>query len=367
MAGVTLRREWKIPVAAPHPALHCLQKSPTRSGTGQSSPADATDGVPFLATAAHLTQMQPDESPERGEIIAGLTAKAASVSPKYFYDPLGSHLFEAITALPEYYPTRTERVIFSSHAAAIAAAAGTGRTLIDLGAGNCEKAAGLFATLRPTRYVAIDISAAFLEEALRDLRRLHPDMAMQSLALDFSARLELPATVSAERRLFFYPGSSLGNFAPPDALRLLRDIRAQCGGDGALLIGIDLVKDEAVLQAAYDDELGVTAAFNLNLLKHLNRILGSDFRPRDWRHVALYNAAESRIEMHLEARRALAVSWPGGGRRFTQGERIHTENSYKYRLDGFEQVLAQAGFGEISSWTDEQGWFAVCLAGVKAA
>lgn len=312
-------------------------------------------------------QTQADESVGRGEIISGLMAKVASVSPKYFYDPLGSRLFEAITALPEYYPTRIERAIFSRHAAAIATAAGSGRTLIDLGAGNCEKAASLFATLRPAHYVAIDISAAFLEEALRDLRRLHPDMPMQSLALDFSTRLELPATVSTERRLFFYPGSSLGNFSPPDALRLLRDIHAQCGGDGALLIGIDLVKDEAILQAAYDDELGVTAAFNLNLLSHLNHIIGSDFKPRDWRHVALYKATDSRIEMHLEARHALAVSWPGGKRPFAAGERIHTENSYKYRLDGFEQVLAQAGFDAVTSWTDEQGWFALCLAIVKAA
>jgi dimethylhistidine N-methyltransferase len=306
------------------------------------------------------------DTPERAAIVAGLSAQQASVSPKYFYDALGSRLFEAITGLPEYYPTRTERSIFERHSAAIAAAAGTGRTLIDLGAGNCEKAAGLFATLRPARYVAVDISAAFLGEALRDLRRRHPDMPMQSLALDFSSRLELPATVSAERRLFFYPGSSLGNFAPPDALRLLQDVRAQCGEDGALLIGIDLVKDEAVLQAAYDDELGVTAAFNLNLLNHLNSLIGSDFKPRDWRHLAIYNSAQSRIEMHLQARCELVVHWPDGRRQFSQGERIHTENSYKYRLDDFRRLLAEAGFGGIRSWTDEQGWFAVCLANAGA-
>ncbi len=302
---------------------------------------------------------------DHAAIVAGLGAHAASVSPKYFYDALGSQLFEAITELPEYYPTRTERAIFREHAGDIAAAAGSGCTLIDLGAGNCEKAASLFAALRPSRYVAVDISAAFLGDALHNLKRLHPGIPMQGLALDFSERLALPVSVSAERRLFFYPGSSLGNFTPPEALRLLQDVRAQCGTDrpgGALLIGIDLVKDEKVLQAAYDDELGVTAAFNLNLLNHLNAIIGSDFKPREWRHHAAWNGAQSRIEMHLEARRGLAVTWPGGGRHFAAGERIHTENSYKYRLDAFGRLLQQAGFSGIRTWTDAQSWFAVCLA-----
>ena len=299
---------------------------------------------------------------ERDAIIAGLCAPSAEVSPKYFYDTLGSHLFEAITELPEYYPTRTERAIFAGYAKGIAAAAGAGRTLIDLGAGNCEKAAGLFATLRPARYVAIDISAEFLALALRDLQRLHPAIPMQALAMDFSSRLALPVSVSAERRLFFYPGSSIGNFGPADALRLLNDVHAQCSEDGALLIGIDLVKDKALLQAAYDDELGVTAAFNLNLLNHLNRLIGSDFRPRDWRHLALYNETASRIEMHLEARRYLRVNWPAGGRHFAAGERIHTENSYKYRPEAFRLLLEQAGFGGVRTWTDAQSWFAVCLA-----
>ncbi len=317
--------------------------------------------LPDAAPQAMPFDPSPDAA-ERTAIIAGLSAPAASLSPKYFYDPLGSHLFEAITELPEYYPTRTERAIFTQHATAIAAAAGTGRTLIDLGAGNCEKAASLFATLLPARYVAIDISAAFLESALRDLRRLHPALPMQGLALDFSAGLSIPPTVSTDRRLFFYPGSSLGNFVPQDALRLLRDVRDQCGKDGALLIGIDLVKDEAVLNAAYDDELGVTAAFNLNVLRHVNRIIGSDFEPREWRHEARYNAGMSRIEMHLAARHALVVSWPGGKRSFNAGERIHTENSYKYQVPAFGELLKAAGFAGVTTWTDTHSWFAVCLA-----
>jgi dimethylhistidine N-methyltransferase len=316
------------------------------------------------STADSLPGVNSPSSNDKDAIIEGLVAPQARVSPKYFYDALGSHLFEAITELPEYYPTRTERAIFTAHANTIAAATGTGRTLIDLGAGNCEKAARLFGVLRPARYVAIDISAAFLTQSLRDLRRLHPDIPMQGLAMDFSAELTLPETVGADRRLFFYPGSSLGNFAPSEALRLLQQVRAQCGRDGALLIGIDLVKDEAVLNAAYDDELGVTAAFNLNLLRHLNSLIGSDFKVREWRHDAAYNATHSRIEMHLAARRDLIVSWPGGRRRFAEGERIHTENSHKYRLDEFSRLLQSAGFAGVSHWTDEQDWFAVCLATV---
>jgi dimethylhistidine N-methyltransferase len=319
-----------------------------------AAPAALNDDVaPGAATRA-----------ETAAIVAGLLAPTAEVSPKYFYDALGSHLFEAITELPEYYPTRTEQSIFTTHATAIAAAAGPGSTLIDLGAGNCEKAASLFGALRPARYVAIDISAAFLAQALRDLRRLHPEIPMQGLALDFSAGLSLPATVGQDKRLFFYPGSSLGNFTPPDALRLLQDVRAHCGRDGALLIGIDLVKDEAVLNAAYDDELGVTAAFNLNLLRHLNTLIGSDFKVREWRHEAFYNATRSRIEMHLAARRDLVVNWPGGSRRFAEGQRIHTENSYKYRLGEFDRLLKTAGFAGTTIWTDDNAWFALCLASV---
>lgn len=325
-------------------------------------PVGAKSGPALAGAPAGLSEIT-----EREAILAGLAAPAAHIAPKYFYDALGSHLFEAITELPEYYPTRTERAIFRDHAPAMAAAAGTGRTLIDLGAGNCEKAAGLFGALRPAAYVAIDISADFLSASLSKLQGLHPDIPMQALAQDFSAGLALPATVAASARLFFYPGSSLGNFTPTEALRMLQDVRTQCGTDGALLIGIDLVKEAKVLQAAYDDELGVTAAFNLNMLSHLNTLVGSNFKPREWRHHAVYNSAQSRIEMHLEARRALTVSWPGGGRDFAAGARIHTESSYKYHLDNFTRLLGEAGFGGVTAWTDERSWFAVFLASVTGA
>ena len=161
--------------------------------------------------------------------------------------------------------------------------------------------------------------------------------------------------------LVFYPGSSIGNFAPDAALRLLREAHAVAAG-GALLIGVDRVKEAPVLEAAYDDALGVTAAFNLNLLRHLNRLMGTDFDVRQWQHVALFDRRASRIEMHLQARQGLAVRWPGAARRFAAGERIHTEDSYKWEPGDFEALLQRAGFRQVRHWTDEHGWFSVMLA-----
>ena len=296
------------------------------------------------------------------EITAGLTATHAFVSPKYLYDRLGSRLFEAITELPEYYPTRTERGILAAHAPEISRLAGSGVTLIDLGAGNCEKARSLFGELRPVQYVAVDIATACLEDALRGLRHAFPEVEILSLAIDFSAGLVLPDTVRREKRLYFYPGSSIGNFTPGAALAFLSDIRGQCGAAGGILIGVDLVKDKKIIELAYDDPLGVTAAFNLNLLSHVNALIGSDFDTRDWQHRARFNGELSRIEMHLEAKRGLTVTWAGGRRQFRCGERIHTENSYKYQQEALHGLLKQAGFNRVRIWTDDRHWFAVCLA-----
>ncbi len=297
----------------------------------------------------------------RAELSAGLLASAATVSPKYFYDALGSRLFDAITELPEYYPTRTEAQILRARAAEIAATVGTGRTLVDLGAGNCEKAGRLFATLKPSRYVAVDISVEFLRHALACLQREHTAMDMVGVGVDFSQSLQLPAEVGDSPRTLFYPGSSIGNFTPLDAQGFLQ--RAQSASPGGnLLIGVDLVKPKAVLDAAYDDALGVTAAFNINTLAHVNRLLGSDFDLRQWRHVAFFDEAASRIEMHLEARQAQTVRWPGGERAFKAAERIHTENSCKYTVETFDALLRRAGYAHTRCWTDEQGWFAVFAA-----
>lgn len=304
-------------------------------------------------------------TPLAAEAAAGLCAAAAQVSPKFFYDALGSRLFDAITELDEYYPTRTEAAIMATHqaemAAAVHRAVGAAPTLVDLGAGNGAKAARWFQPLNLARYVAIDISVDFLRGAIASLQRQHPAIEMVGLGLDFSADLAVPAGLVEGPALVFYPGSSIGNFNHDQALRLLRQARSLSQG-GALFIGVDLVKPKAVLEAAYDDALGVTAAFNLNLLRHLNRLLGADFDLRQWQHVALYDEVQGRIEMHLQARQALTVRWPGGSRAFEPGERIHTENSYKWRPADFEKLLREAGFAEVQTWTDARGWFAVMLA-----
>ena len=299
-----------------------------------------------------------DPAATRAELIAGLSAPQAALSPKFLYDALGSRLFAAITELPEYYPTRTEAAIFRQYLGEMADALGPVTTLVDLGAGNCEKAARLFEAFAVQRYVAVDISADYLRESLDRLQYEHPAMQMLGIGLDFSQTLNLPAEVGSGPRTLFYPGSSIGNFTPDEALVFLRQVHAASQG-GNLLIGVDLVKPDAVLVPAYDDALGVTAAFNRNLLLHLNRLIDADFDIADWRHVGLFNHVESRIEMHLEAVRDCSASWPGGARFFSAGERIHSENSYKWQPDDFADLLRQAGFTQVRQWRDERDWFAV--------
>jgi dimethylhistidine N-methyltransferase len=299
-----------------------------------------------------------DHAATKDELRRGLTAPSAVTSPKFLYDALGSRLFEAITELPEYYPTRTEAAIFQAHGAAIAEAVGPIGSFIDLGAGNCSKALSLFPVLRPQHYVAVDISIDFLRDALAHVQHQRPELEVCGVGLDFSSRLSMPLGSVKGRPVYFHAGSSIGNFTPEDAVPFLTSVREQSRG-GGLLIGVDLVKSSHLLEPAYDDALGVTAAFNLNLLLHLNRLIGSTFQPREWRHVAFFERGRSRIEMHLEARHALTVAWPGGERRFEAGERIHTENSCKYTVPGFADLLQRSGFAPGRHWLDDQGWFAV--------
>lgn len=300
----------------------------------------------------------------RTELTEALLEPSAFIPPKYFYDVLGSRLFEAICELPEYPLTRAERAVLDAHIYDIAAHIGPGGVLIDLGAGNCEKAERLFEWLAPSQYVPIDIAADFLRERTEVLAERHPTIPIVGIAQDFTQALKLPAAVGRESRVFFYPGSSLGNFAPADAFAFVQRVRAASGDSGHLLIGADLVKDADALRLAYDDPLGVTAAFNLNVLRNVNALLGSDFDVADWRHVARYNSASSRVEMHLQVLRACTVRWPGHVRTFSLGECIHTENSYKYTLDGLRQMLTRAGFPSVSTYTDNTHGFAVALASV---
>lgn len=299
------------------------------------------------------------------ELARGLCARQATLSPKYFYDHLGSRLFTAICELPEYYPTRVEAGILAASASDIARRLPRGFTLVDLGAGDCRKAASLMPVLGPTRYVAVDISGDFLRTAVAHLAREQPQIEMHALVRDFTTEWSLPESLSDAPLVFFYPGSSIGNFSPAEARTFIRRLAGFGGGnDVRLLIGVDLVKGADVLEAAYDDALGVTASFNRNALLHVNRVLGSDFRLEDWAHRSRFDAGQSRVEMHLVARRDLVVRWPGGERSFREGETIHTENAYKYREEAFAALLSEAGFTQQAAYLDDQRRFMVALAGV---
>ena len=301
----------------------------------------------------------------RAELAAGLLASQPHVSPKYLYDALGARLFEAITELPEYTPTRQEAEIFGQSMPEIVAGLPSNSCLIDLGAGSCRKAARVIPVLKPLHYLAVDISVEFMGNCLEALRREFPGLAVEGLVIDFSQGLSaeaIQAMVPSDRpRVYFYPGSSIGNFHPSEAEAFLQGLILE-GGAQALIIGVDMVKDPAALELAYDDPLGVTAAFNLNMLLHLNRRLQSNFSIHDWQHRAVFNVAESRIEMHLVARRDVSIAWPGGARSFAQGQWIHTENSYKYTVASFTALLARAGYAVSGVFQDARKGFAVFVA-----
>lgn len=298
------------------------------------------------------------------EIIDGLQSNPASISPKFFYDELGSSLFQAITHLKEYYPTRVERGIMQSKLAEITEAIVAVDVIVELGAGNCDKVRPLLDSIVPKQYRALDISVDFLEAALADLHHDYPAIDMQAIAADITEELLFP-DLQDQKILFFYPGSSIGNFNPPEASRLFSNLARECHGSGGLLIGVDLVKDIHVLEQAYNDSLGVTAAFNLNALRHLNHVIGSNFSIPDWEHYAFFNQTLDRIEMHLRAKSDQLVSWPGGYRQFHVGEMIHTENSYKYSNATFLKMLQETGFTKVTAWTDPESNFLVCFAGFK--
>jgi dimethylhistidine N-methyltransferase len=301
-----------------------------------------------------------DAAAERRALVAGLRATPASIPPKYFYDARGSALFAEICRLPEYYPTRTEAAIFNRYRDDIAAAAGTGREFVDLGAGDCEKAARWLRFLQPWRYVGVDIAPEALAPALARLASAHPRVDVRGVLTDFAHGLDLFRDLAGGAATFFYPGSSIGNFTPVEALRFLQAIRRHCRGPASgLLIGADTKKDAARLAAAYDDAAGVTAAFNRNALAHVNRILGTNFEPDAFAHVAFYNERDARVEMHLEARVRHTVFVDGIARTFALGERIHTENSYKYAPHEFVAMLERAGFRDVRCWQDDAGDFAV--------
>ena len=301
-------------------------------------------------------------SRELPTIHAGLMAPIPWISPKFFYDETGSRLFEAITQLPEYYLTRTERLIFEQARSQLVELVGPGCVMIDLGAGNCEKAERLFQDLRPSHYVAIDVASDFLAATLNCIRVDHPALPVHQVDGDFTRGLSLPNHIPGGNRLVFFPGSTIGNLDPDKAVDLLREMARLAGHSGRCLIGIDLVKPIAVLEAAYNDAQCITAAFNRNILNVVNELAEADFVPTQWEHRAFFNTEKGRIEMHLESMRSQQVTWRGGQRLFERTERIHTEISYKFTRPGFESLLQAAGLKQRSVFTDDQQWFALVLA-----
>ncbi|HEX8150254.1 MAG TPA: L-histidine N(alpha)-methyltransferase [Pyrinomonadaceae bacterium] len=302
------------------------------------------------------------------DVRRGLTAPGKFLLPKYFYDDLGSRLFDAICLVPDYYLTRAEADIFARHAAEIVerARAGARRlTLFELGSGSAAKTRriidALLAAQTRLRYVPVDISTAALEESAGALLGDYEGLSVTAYAADYDTALpRLHESFEEESRaLVLFLGSNVGNFDRAEARDFLRRVRASLRAGDRLLLGADLKKDAATLEAAYDDPLGVTAAFNLNLLARINRELGADFSLRDFRHVALYDEAEGRVEMHLESTREQAVRVEALGLRvdFRAGERVHTENSYKYSLDELSALAADTGFAREHTWLDPAGRF----------
>ncbi|HUQ14156.1 MAG TPA: L-histidine N(alpha)-methyltransferase [Novosphingobium sp.] len=298
----------------------------------------------------------------REDVLAGLSQRQKAVPARWFYDEAGSQLFEAITRLPEYYPTRAETEILERHGADFAAAVGAGRAVVEFGSGSSVKTPHLLRAIAPSAYVPIDISGEFLRQSAADLAAGFPGLPVFPVEADFTKPVPLPDEVAALPKLGFFPGSTIGNLVPPTAIDLLRSMRTTLGDGAYLLIGLDQLKDEATLTAAYDDAAGVTAAFNLNLIDRINRELDADL-PRDgFAHVARWNDRLARVEMHLEARRDMRFCVGDASFTMRRGETIHTENSHKYEPRGSTMLLLAGGWTPRADWSDREGRFTVVLA-----
>jgi L-histidine N-alpha-methyltransferase len=311
------------------------------------------DGKP--AAFSIVDRVDGGDRDERAEIIAALQASPASISPKYFYDELGCSLYGAITKLPEYYPTRTEVALFAACRDEIASALGSGRQFVDLGSGDSRKAQDWLPHIGAKRYIAVDIAVDEMRAALTRMSNEVAGVEMVGVLTDFTRGLPLEDVLDASPATFFYPGSSIGNFTPDEAVEFIARIHAHCAsraGSG-LLIGVDGKKEKRRLDLAYDDPLGVTAAFNLNVLRHLNRRFGFDFHTENFAHRGFYAEARGRVEMHLQATTDHIVKLDGAQRAFKSGERIHTESSYKYHPEEFEALLASSGFRDVRRWSSE--------------
>jgi len=289
-------------------------------------------------------------------LMEGLAGTPKQISAKYFYDAAGSQLFDHICELPEYYQTRTETALLKRHAGEIAALMGDDAEIVEFGAGSLRKVRILLDAAKPASYVPLDISGEYLAQVTRELTAEYPALTVKPVVGDFTLPMDIPGDA---RRAGFFPGSTIGNFRPEAATALLRRMRGALNG-GGLLIGVDLVKDPAVLHAAYNDAAGVTARFNKNILLRANRELGTDFDTDAFIHYAPYNVQMQRIEMYLVSLKRQTVSFPCGTQfEFAQGEPLYTEDSHKYTIESFREMAARAGFSPRAVWTDEDRLFAV--------
>jgi dimethylhistidine N-methyltransferase len=302
---------------------------------------------------------QPAAGDSRAELLDGLLQENKQVNPKYFYDHQGSELFEKITQVEEYYPTRTEVSILSHYAEEIAAYCGRDCVLIEPGSGSSEKVRLLLDTIKPAAYLPLDISAEFLYESALKLGREFPWLNIHAICADFADQWQTRTQLPSGRRVIFYPGSTIGNMEPVQATKFLANLRQWIGTDGGVLVGVDLQKPEHLLNAAYNDSQGVTAKFNLNILNSLNKIVDANFNHQDFSHHAFYNSDQQRIEMHLVSNNKQSVHVNGSTIIFDEGETLHTENSYKYSLESFTSLSNDAGFALEKSWVDEKQLFSV--------
>ena len=320
--------------------------------------------------ALTLHDFEPPASHLCADALSGLTAPERKLPPKYFYDEVGAELFERITRLEAYYPTRTELSILEARMPEIAARLGPGCRVVEFGSGSGVKTRILLRELRdPAAYVPVDISRAQLVEFALSVAEEHPGLEVLPVCADYTGEYSLPPTTSPTRRtVAFFPGSTIGNFEPREAEAFLRHVRALCGPGGAFLVGVDQWKEPAVIERAYNDPEAVTAEFNLNLLRRINRECGADFDPGGFRHHAFFDQAEGRVEMRLVSAREQAVTLPAPAPDapdrvvlFAAGDAITTEYSYKYRPADFQALAARAGWRAEQRWSDERDWFGVWL------
>ena len=299
------------------------------------------------------------------DVINCFQSEKRAIPARWLYDYAGSELFDAITQLPEYYPTRTETALLKDCLDEAAGIIGPKRNIVEFGAGSVTKTPLLIEATNPAHFIPIDISGDFLRSSVATLQQLFPQLPIIPIEADFMKTVVLPEALNASNNLGFFPGSTIGNMIPMAATDLLRSMRATLGDDAMLLIGFDRIKDKDVLVAAYDDSAGVTADFNLNLLKRIKRELDSDIDVEQFRHLALWNESENRIEMHLEALSDMQFSIAGEIFSMHEGETIHTENSHKYGISDAQTLLRSAGWTPVEAWSDDDDYFSIILAQAK--